>query len=58
MFVVNILLFLIAVLVLGFMLGMIFYGVGTFISDTPVEGLPWQKSHIEDPRVKKAETKS
>lgn len=57
MLVVNILLFLIAVLVLGFMLGVILYGVGTFISDTPVEGLPWQKSHLEDPRAEKSRNK-
>lgn len=54
---VGILLYLIAVVVLGFLLGMIFYGLGSYISDTPVESRPWQKSHLEDPRVEKNRNK-
>lgn len=54
---VEIPLYLIAVLVLGILLGMIVYGLGAFIFDTPVESPPWQKGHLEDPRVEKNRNK-
>lgn len=54
---VEILLYLIAVLVLGLLLGMILGSLGSYISDTPVKSPPWPESLSEDPRVEKNRNK-
>lgn len=57
MLLVAIPLYLIAVLILGFLLGMVLYGLGAYIFDVPVEVPSWPESHSIDPRVEKTSSR-